>query len=310
MAPIQNRHEFSLLIEVRNGNPNGDPDSDNMPRINPETGHGFMTDVCAKRGVRDYIADMKGGETGYGLYISSGRSLNQADLDAAVAADIVPEGTTQDGFKRELEALRKKNPAEASKVLKEAACAMYYDVRTFGAVMTTYSNAGASQIRGPVQMGFANSIDPISIQTVTITRCVHTKDEDNEGKSGSGTMGHKHIIPYALYRLDGYVSAGLAEKYAGKYNSGFSDADLELLWDALMNMFEHNHSAGRGNMCSRKLVIFKHNSKWGNTQAHKLFEALHVSRKPGVAVASSYDDYEITLDTAAIPDSVTVEIRE
>lgn len=305
MSVIQKRYDFSLLFDVCNGNPNGDPDSDNMPRIDAETGIGLVTDVCLKRKVRDYAAVVKEGQPGYALYIASGRSLNKADLDAAEAAGLVPSGTTQESFKKELEKLKKSDPVGAEQKLKEAASAMYFDVRTFGAVMTSYQAAGAAQVRGPVQFGFAHSIDPIVIQDVGITRCVHATEKDTEEKAGSGTMGRKHIVPYALYRVDGYVSAALAEKY-----SGFNDDDLALLWDALMNMFEFDRSASRGNMASQKLVIFEHSNKFGNAPAHKLFELLRVSRKVGVEVARSYADYDVDLDMSGVPAGVTVTIRD
>lgn len=306
MAPIQHRYDFTLLFDVRFGSPNSDPGS-GLPRLDPETRHGFTTDGSLKRAVRDYVALAKGGEKGYGIYISRGKTLNQVDLEIIESADFEVAEKTQAGLKKKLEEMRNDDPAKAKKLVEEIACANLFDVRTFGAVMTSYAAVGATQIRGPVQMGFAYSIDPITIQSTGITRCVRTKEGEDKIQ---GPMAYKHVIPYALYRVDGYVSAATAEKYAGEINPGFSDADLELFWDALLNMFEHNHSAGRGNMSSRKLVIFEHDSKMGNIQADKLFETLHISRKPGVDYPRRYTDYEVTLDMDSIPDGVTVEIRE
>lgn len=309
MAIISNKYDFSILFDVTNGNPNGDPDSDNMPRMDVETGIGLVTDVCLKRKIRDYVALVKEGQPGYGMYISSGHFLNQADLDVVVNANLVPAGTDVNKLKDELKKLKKSNP-NAAQLVKEAACAMYYDVRTFGAVMTSYTSVGSSQIRGPVQLGFSKSIDPIVQQYVGMTRCVHSTKEDQDKKESNGTMGHKYIVPYGLYRVDGHVSAALAEKYSVLTGAGFSEDDLELFWEAVMNMFEHDRSAGRGDMVVRKLIIWKHGSKYGSYPSHKLFERVSIRRKDGVDVARAYTDYEIAIDSTNLPSGVSVEVRE
>lgn len=315
MGAIQNKYDFTVLFDVTNGNPNGDPDSGNMPRIDVETGLGLVTDGCIKRKIRDYVALVKEGQPGYGMYISSGCSLNEADLKAVVSSNLVTADPNADidkqvkQLKEELKKLKKSDENAAQKV-KEAACAMYYDVRTFGAVMTSYVSIGGSQIRGPVQLGFAKSIDPIVQQEVTITRCVHATVEEQRNKEGSGTMGNKYIVPYGLYRMDGYVSAALAQKYAGNINAGFSEDDLELFWTSVMNMFEHDRSASRGNMAVRKLIIFKHDSKYGSVPAHKLFDRVVVKRKNGVDVARSFGDYDVSIDNVSLPAGIVLEIRD
>lgn len=318
MSAIQSKYEFSLLFDVENGNPNGDPDSGNMPRVDVETETGLITDVCLKRKVRDYVAIAREGVPGYALYISSGRSLNRADMEALKKRGVLPESTPLNDLDKALKELKGKGFTLADgrqvgqddipQLVKEAACATYFDVRAFGAVMTSYQKVGAAQIRGPIQMGFARSIDPIVTQEIAITRCVYTTEKEQEEKAGSGTMGRKYIVPYGLYRADGYVSAALAEKYSKLTGAGLSDDDLELFWEALMGMFEFDRSAARGNMASRKLVIFRHAGKMGNAPAHKLFDLVKVEKKPGVTSPRSYDDYEVTVGEA--PEGVDIEIRE
>jgi CRISPR-associated protein Csd2 len=232
---IKNRYEFVLLFDVENGNPNGDPDMGNMPRVDPQTGNGIVTDVCLKRKVRDYVDLLKSGNAGYDIYVKSGAVLNNQHKKAYDYLGINPDS---------------KKPKEEE--LTKFMCQNFYDIRTFGAVMTTEVNCG--QVRGPVQFSFARSIDPIFQQEVTVTRCAVTNEKDAEKGQ---TMGKKQIVPYGLYRAEGYVSAHLAKK------TEFKEDDLELLWDSLINMFEHDHSAARGKLSARKLIVFKHNSELG-----------------------------------------------
>ncbi|HQN03965.1 MAG TPA: type I-C CRISPR-associated protein Cas7/Csd2 [Anaerolineaceae bacterium] len=283
-TPIKNRYEFVLFYDVENGNPNGDPDAGNMPRIDPETGYGIVTDVCLKRKVRNYVELVKGNTPGYRIYIKEGIPLNQNHVEAYQAVGATP------GQK-----------AEAPKVNEARAwlCANFFDVRTFGAVMTTGDNCG--QVRGPVQINFSRSIDPIVQQEITITRQTVTRVEDAEKER---TMGRKHIVPYALYRAEGYVSARLAGD-PGK-GTGFSEDDLELFWDALVNLFEHDHSAARGKMAVRKLFVFKHESDLGNGPSHLLFDTISVKKTSPEVLPRSFYDYEISIDMAKVPEKVAV----
>lgn len=275
---ITNRYEFVLLYDVENGNPNGDPDAGNMPRIDPETGYGIVTDVCLKRKVRNYVEMVKGDAKGYRIYVKEGTPLNQNHADAYAAVGL------KTGDKAKLD---KVNEA------RQWMCANFFDVRTFGAVMSTGDNCG--QVRGPIQINFSRSIDPIVQQEVTITRQTVTKIDDKEKER---TMGRKHIVPYGLYRVEGYVSAKLANDETK--GTGFSQADLELFWEALVNMFEHDHSAARGKMATRKLYIFKHESDLGNAPSHKLFDMIKAERKEGVVVPRAFQDYEIKVDGKAV----------
>lgn len=279
---IKKRYEFVLLFDVENGNPNGDPDAGNMPRIDAETGHGLVTDVCLKRKIRNYVDVVKNGSEGYDIYVREGSVLNVQHMKAYSSA----------GIKQESKKLPK-NGEEARKITSFM-CRHFYDIRTFGAVMTTEVNCG--QVRGPVQINFARSIDPIVQQEVTITRMAVTSEKDAEKKDRE--MGRKHIVPYALYRAEGFVSASLAEK------SGFTTEDLELLCDALADMFDHDRSAARGKMSTRKLIIFEHETALGNAPAYKLFDLVQVSRKDPVRPARAYSDYEVAVDTAGVPAGV------
>jgi len=280
--PIKNRYEFVILYDVENGNPNGDPDAGNMPRIDPETGHGIVTDVCLKRKIRNYVELVKGDAPGYRIYIKEGTPLNQNNAEAYKAVGLEP------GKKADLKGVD---------AARRWMCANFFDVRTFGAVMTTGDNCG--QVRGPVQINFSRSIDPITQQEVTITRQAVTRIEDADKER---TMGRKHIVPYALYRAEGYVSAKLAN-HPDK-GTGFNEEDLQLLWEALINMFEHDHSAARGKMATRKLIVFKHESDLGNAPSHLLFERVKVERKPGVAVPRKFSDYVVTVDRENLPEGV------
>ncbi|NLO96899.1 MAG: type I-C CRISPR-associated protein Cas7/Csd2 [Peptococcaceae bacterium] len=283
---IKNRYEFVILFDVENGNPNGDPDAGNMPRIDPETGHGIVTDVCLKRKIRNYVEIVKGDSPGYKIYIKDGVPLNTSDKWAYEELGI-----------KEEEAQKIKGEKDAQ--IRDFMCKNFYDIRTFGAVMTTFVKAklNCGQVRGPVQIGFARSIDPIVQQEVTITRVAITTEEDFKNKETE--MGRKHIVPYALYRAEGYISANLAKNV-----TGFSENDLKLLWEAIINMFEHDHSAARGKMSVRELIVFKHASELGNTQAYKLFETVKVERKEKSRPARKYDDYDVKVDMDKIPSGV------
>lgn len=281
-TPITNRYEFVLLYDVENGNPNGDPDAGNMPRIDPETGYGIVTDVCLKRKVRNYVELCKEDAPGYRIYVKEGTPLNQNHQDAYKAVDLEP------GKKVDLAGVDK---------ARQWMCANFFDVRTFGAVMTTGDNCG--QVRGPVQINFSRSIDPIVQQEVTITRQTVTRLEDADKER---TMGRKHIVPYGLYRVEGYVSAKLANDL--KKGTGFSEEDLQLLWDALINLFEHDHSAARGKMASRKLIVFKHESDLGNAPSHILFERVVVKRRKDVLTPRGFGDYDVIVQGDNLPGGV------
>ena len=288
--PIKNRYDFVILFDVENGNPNGDPDAGNMPRVDPETGYGLVTDVCLKRKIRNYVETLKEDAPGYRIYIKDGTPLNRSDNEAIAAL----------GIKEDLKAAKKADPGIDRK-LQQYMCESYFDIRTFGAVMTTFVKGALNcgQVRGPVQLTFARSIDPVVPQEVTITRVAITTEADAENKGTE--MGRKHIIPYALYRAEGFVSANLARK-----TTGFSEEDLQLLWQAILNMFENDHSAARGKMAVRELIVFKHDSELGNAPSYKLFDAVKVQRKEDVIAPRSYQDYTVTVaDT--LPDGVTCE---
>lgn len=279
---IKNRYEFVLLFDVENGNPNGDPDAGNMPRIDVETGLGLVTDVCLKRKIRNYVDIAKNESEGYDIYVREGAVLNVQHKKAYSAAGLKPESKKLP-----------KNEEEANKI-KSFMCKHFYDIRAFGAVMTTEVNCG--QVRGPVQFSFARSIDPIVQQEVTITRMAVTSEKDAEKKDRE--MGRKHIVPYALYRAEGFISASLAEK------SGFTNEDLELLWEALVNMFDHDRSAARGKMASRSLIIFKHDTGLGNAPAHKLFDLVTVSKNDLTRPARAYTDYFVSVNASVMPAGV------
>lgn len=287
---IKNRYEFTILFDVENGNPNGDPDAGNMPRIDPETGYGIVTDVCLKRKIRNCVETMCEEKEGYKIYIKDGVPLNESDNTAYVAF-----GTDE----KKIKELKKDDP-EIDKKICQFMCNNFFDIRTFGAVMTTFVKAALNcgQVRGPVQLGFARSIDPIVTQEVTITRVAITTKKDAENKSTE--MGRKYIVPYALYRVDGYISANLARKV-----TGFSEDDLALLWQAIINMFEYDHSAARGNMAVRELIVFKHATELGNAPAYKLFDTVSVKRKEGVIAARSYNDYDVEVAENKLPEGVS-----
>jgi len=280
MTTISNRYEFVLLFDVENGNPNGDPDAGNMPRFDPETGHGLVTDVCLKRKIRNHVALVKEGAEGFNIYVQEKSVLNDTNKLAYKEYNLEPQ--------------KKKLPKkiEDAKKVTGWMCANFYDIRSFGAVMTTEINCG--QVRGPIQLAFAKSVDPIISQEVSITRMAVTNEKDLEKER---TMGRKHIVPYGLYMAKGFVSAPLAEK------TNFNEEDLELLWNALSNMFEHDRSAARGMMSSRKLFVFKHQDKLGNAPAHQLFDQVEIKRKKdSQGPARAFTDYDVTV--GKMPDGV------
>lgn len=289
--PIKNRYDFVILFDVENGNPNGDPDAGNMPRVDPETGYGLVTDVCLKRKIRNYVETVKEDAPDadrYRIYVKDGVPLNRSDAEAIQAL----------GISEDLKAAKRSDP-DIDRRLRDYMCAHYFDIRTFGAVMTTFVKGALNcgQVRGPVQLSFARSIDPVVPQEVTITRVAITTEADAKKKDTE--MGRKHIIPYALYRAEGYVSANLARK-----TTGFSEEDLDLLWKAILNLFENDHSAARGKMAVRELIVFRHDSELGNAPSYKLFDAVQVQHKPDVIAPRSYRDYTVTV-AETLPEGVT-----
>jgi len=266
---IQNRYEFVYLFDVENGNPNGDPDAGNMPRIDPETSYGIVTDVCLKRKIRNYVQIVKEDQPPHCVYIKEKAVLTRQQKKAYEALQI-------DDKKKKPDAIEK---------ARAWMCQNFVDVRTFGAVMSL-KEYNCGQVRGAVQINFSRSIDPISPRELTITRMAVATEKEAESQSGDNrTMGRKNIVPYGLYRTEGYISASLGAQ------TGFTEDDLELLWDALANMFDHDHSAARGKMCPRRLIVFKHDSKLGNAPAHKLFDTVTVSPCEGKP-SRSFDDYK------------------
>ena len=296
---IKNRYEFVVLFDVENGNPNGDPDSGNMPRIDPESGLGLVTDVCLKRKIRNYVETVKEDAKGYKIYIKEDVPLNRSDREACESL-----GITETEDKKVTEALKKlkKSDKDVDIKLRDYMCDNFYDIRTFGAVMTTFVKASLNcgQVRGPVQLGFARSIDPIVSQEVTITRVAITTEKDAENKSTE--MGRKNIVPYGLYRVEGYISANLARKV-----TGFSEEDLDLLWEAIINMFENDQSAARGKMAVRELIVFKHSKELGDCPAYKLFDAVEVRKKEEIEYPRKYQDYTVQIHEEMIPDSVEMK---
>ena len=289
MTAIAHRYEFVYLFDVTNGNPNGDPDAGNLPRLDPETNCGLVTDVALKRKIRNFVTLDKDGAPGFAVYMQEKAVLNNQHKRAYDALEIKPED--------------KKLPKDEAKAREITAwmCANFFDVRTFGAVMTTGINAG--QVRGPVQLAFASSVEPVLPLEISITRMAVTTEKEAEAQSGDNrTMGRKHILPYGLYRVHGFVSAKLAER------TGFSDVDLQLLWNALINMFEHDRSAARGEMAARRLIVFAHENAMGNAPAHVLFDAVKVQRAEGTEdrPARSFADYRVRVDADAIPQGVSV----
>lgn len=280
MQSIQNRHDFVYLFDVVNGNPNGDPDAGNLPRLDPETSLGLVTDVCLKRKVRNYVEMTRNNASPYEIYVREKAVLNQQHQRAH---DALEEGEA---------------PADRAVKARAWMCKNFYDVRTFGAVMTTDVNCG--QVRGPVQVGFSRSLEPIVPLDISITRMAVTNEKD---LAKERTMGRKSIVPYGLYRCHGFVSAPLAGQ------TGFSHDDLELLFESLTNMFDHDHSAARGEMAARGLVVFKHDSPYGSHPAHKLFDLVRVQRNGDTAApARAFADYTVTVDTEKAPQGVECKV--
>ncbi len=293
-TPIKNRYDFLLVFDVKDGNPNGDPDAGNLPRIDAETGQGLVTDVCLKRKVRNYVQLTKAGEANYDIFIKEKAILNKKIEDGYSSAGIdLQSETDQDGKKRKTKGT---GQGEEVNIARLQMCNDFFDIRTFGAVMSTGANAG--QVRGPVQLTFARSVDPVVTLEHSITRMAVATEAEAEKQGGDNrTMGRKNTVPYGLYVAQGFISPALAAQ------TGFSEEDLALLWDALADMFEHDRSAARGLMSTQRLIIFKHASALGNAHAHKLFSAVKIARKPDVDVPRDFSDYELTIPAQnAFPD--------
>ncbi len=273
---IHNRYDFVMLFDVENGNPNGDPDAGNAPRVDAETGYGFVTDVCLKRKIRNYVELCQEGEPGYNILIKPDKALNTKFTEAYVAENLKlgNKGKNQDDVR----------------TARSYMCRNYFDVRMFGAVMSTGEDP-CGIVRGPVQINFARSLSPVFSQDITITRQARTTEGRQE--TGETEMGRKSVIPYALYRAEGYVSAALANKIPE--SDGISEKDLELLWTAIINMFEHDHSAARGKMCMRRLYVFRHDSVLGNSPSHILFDKISVNVNTDLP-PRAFTDYEIVVD--------------
>ena len=281
MAELKNRIDFVYLFDVQDGNPNGDPDAGNLPRVDAETGMGLVTDVCLKRKVRNYVQIVKNLESGFDIFIKKKAVLN-TEIDKAHDDATV------------------KNAKDKTEAARQFMCKNYYDIRTFGAVMSTGKNAG--QVRGPIQLTFSRSIDPIVAKEHSITRMAVATEKEAEKQSGDNrTMGRKSTIPYGLYVCHGFVSANLAKQ------TGFREEDLQLFWEALKNMFDQDRSAARGLMSARKLIVFRHNSALGNAPANQLFDLVHVE-KIGEGVPRSFADYQVKIQQDALPQGVTVEV--
>jgi CRISPR-associated protein Csd2 len=289
--PVMNRYEFVYLFDVENGNPNGDPDAGNMPRVDPETSYGLVTDVCLKRKIRNFVEIVKDGQAPFEIYIREKAILNQAHERAHKAVGVQDKGDDK----------KRKGTGDEVEKARAWMCQNFFDVRTFGAVMGLGVNCG--QVRGPVQLNFARSIESIVPMEISITRMAVATEKEAEQQSGDNrTMGRKHIVPYALYRGEGYISAHLAKQ------TGFSEDDLTLLWDALINMFDHDHSAARGKMNARKLIVFEHESALGNAPAHKLFDLVRVSRATDNSMpARAFSDYKVEILKDKIPQGVTLD---
>lgn len=296
---IQKRYDFVLLFDVKDGNPNGDPDAGNLPRVDAETGHGLITDVCVKRKVRNYVGLKMEEQPPYGIFIKEKAVLNNTIEQAYISMNInlnEPPTDPGDGTKR-----NKAGQGQGKEVdqAKQFLCQNFYDIRTFGAVLSTGANAG--QVRGPVQLTFARSVDPIVSLEHSITRMAVATEAEAEKQGGDNrTMGRKFTVPYGLYRSHGFISAPLANQ------TGFSEEDLELLWEALENMFEHDRSAARGLMGTRKLIIFEHSSKMGDVSVQKLFDAITVKRMDEGKPARDFSDYSVSIAKDNIPPSVTL----
>lgn len=313
MTVIANRYDFSLIFEVTNGNPNGDPDAGNLPRLDPETNKGLVSDVSLKRKIRNYVELAKSGEDGFHIYVEEGAILNEKHRQAYKA--LHPDDAKVDKAAK----LNPKDDADAAR-LRDFMCMNFFDVRTFGAVMSTGINCG--QVKGPVQMTFANSVEPILPLEISITRMAATNEaekkqkaegDDSNERTDNRTMGRKHIVPYGLYVAHGFISAKFAER------TGFSEGDLELFWQALGTMFEHDRAAARGEMATRKLVVFKHSNALGNAPAHSLFDLIRIGRNidgefrsvddkriSNEPPARKFTDYIVDIDRDKCPEGVEI----
>ena len=313
MTPLPHRHDFVLIFDVTNGNPNGDPDAGNLPRLDPETSHGLVTDVSLKRKIRNYVELARTDEAGHHIYVQEGAILNEKHRQAYVALRPDDPKAAKDAK------LNPKDDAEAA-ALRDFMCRNFFDVRTFGAVMSTGINCG--QVKGPVQMTFASSVEPILPVEISITRMAATNEaeqkkradgEDGDVRTDNRTMGRKHIVPYGLYVAHGFISAKFAER------TGFSETDLALLFEALQNMFEHDRSAARGEMTARKLIVFRHAGALGNAPAHALFDRIKIGRKVdgefrdiddrglgNLPPARKFADYTVRIDRDGLPEGVEI----
>ena len=312
MTTLSRRHDFVLIFDVTNGNPNGDPDAGNLPRLDPETNHGLVTDVSLKRKIRNYVELAREGAEGHHIYVQEGAILNEKHRQAYVAL-------RGDEKSKKDAKLNPKDDAEAT-ALRDFMCRNFFDVRTFGAVMSTGVNCG--QVKGPVQMTFANSVEPVLPVEISITRMAATNEaeqkkraegDNSDQRTDNRTMGRKHIVPYGLYVAHGFISAKFAER------TGFSEADLELLFEALANMFEHDRAAARGEMTSRKLIVFRHDSALGNAPAHRLFDLVQIGRNVdgescalddrglgNLPPARKFADYTVAIDREGLPEGVEI----
>jgi len=285
---MKNRYDFSFLFDITDGNPNGDPDAGNLPRVDPETGHGIVTDVCLKRKIRNFVQLTKADTAGYDIYVREKAILNDQHQRAYTAKSLDP----------------KKAKAPDVESVRTWMCENFFDIRTFGAVMSTEVNCG--QVRGPVQFTFSRSISPVVSLEHAVTRCAVTTTREAEKQDGDNrTMGRKFTIPYGLYLAHGFINPFLAD--GARKGTGFSEDDLALLKTSFAQMFELDRSAARGLMAARRCIAFKHATALGNAPAHKLFDLIKVAKKPGVEAPRHFSDYEVTLDTAAVPAGVTVE---
>lgn len=288
---LTNRYDFVLLFDVKDGNPNGDPDAGNLPRLDAESGHGLVTDVALKRKVRNFVGLVKGEQPPYEIYVKEKAILNKTHERAYIAVG------AEDALKGDEK--KRKGGGDTVTKARDWMCQNFFDVRTFGAVMSTGVNCG--QVRGPVQLTFARSIDPIIAQEHSITRMAVATEAEAEKQDGDNrTMGRKHTVPYGLYMAHGFVSSFLAKQ------TGFGEEDLALLWQSLCQMFEHDRSAARGEMSTRGLFVFKHDSELGNAPAHSLFERIRPKLNDGVTVARGFDDYELAIDEAGLPTGVSL----
>lgn len=282
MTEINNRYDFVYLFDIQDGNPNGDPDAGNLPRVDAETGMGLVTDVCLKRKVRNYVQISKKCANGYDIFIKEKAILN----------NLIDES-------HEDENVKSKTGGDKTEAARQFMCQKYFDVRTFGAVMSTGKNAG--QVRGPIQFTFGRSVEPITAMEHSITRMAVATEKEAEKQSGDNrTMGRKATIPYGLYVCHGFISANLAKQ------TGFSEEDLEIFWDALKNMFDQDHSAARGLMSARKLIVFKHDSELGCAPASELFDRMAIEKKDASKVARSFSDYDVKINKDNLPQGVTI----